>query len=90
MGAVFFGLHAAIADFEHVGIVPVARAGEGRKTCLGEADCCHGGVVVFDVAGGAPRVAADDGSPAPDRLPAILAERVERWAGRCGQVRRAW
>ena len=36
--AVLVGLHAAVADFQHVRIVPVARPGVFREARLAEAD----------------------------------------------------
>src|ERR1035437_6922496 len=42
VGAVFGVGHAAIADFEHVGIVPVARSGIFFATVLVETDVGHG------------------------------------------------
>ena len=34
----------------------------------------------LNVAGGAPQIAADAGRPLPDRVPAVLAERVDNGA----------
>src|SRR5712675_759836 len=65
-GAVFVVGHAAVADFEHVGIVPVAGLGERGECVLPKADGGHGIPSIADVAGGTPSVAADFGSPLPN------------------------
>ncbi len=75
VGPVLRPIHAAVADLQHVRIVPVAGAGEGAETGLLEADPGHRGVVICDVASGAPGVAADRGTPAPNGLPAAVGER---------------
>src|SRR5581483_1091560 len=62
MRLVLNGGHATAADFEHVGIVPTTRSsgvgGGAVRIDVGN----HAGVVVADVAGGAP-VIAQDGRP---------------------------
>jgi len=75
--AVFVVGHAAVAHFEHVGIVPVAGLGEWGERVLREADGGHGIPGVADVAGGAPGVAADFRSPLPNIGAAVLAKTVE-------------
>src|SRR5258708_2417595 len=77
--AVFGSGHAAIADFEHVGIIPVARASVGFQTDL-QIQNLRPAEPVFlaiptigDVAGGAPEV-ADIARPEPGFVAAPLAE----------------
>ena len=74
-----FGVgHAAVADFQHVGIVPVAGAGKLLAAGLQfEADVLHGCPAVADVAGGAPQIAADLLAPLADVQIAVLAEAVD-------------
>ena len=45
--AILGGGHAAIADFQHVGIVPVARSGIGLQTILQIQDLHHAEAVLF-------------------------------------------
>ena len=52
--AVFLRIHASVADFQHVRIIPMARAGILRDSRLTEADFRHARIPVADVAGGAP------------------------------------
>src|SRR5258708_4393759 len=69
VGAVFRRGHSAIADFEHVRIIPVSRPGKGLKTNLQIQDVEHavGATItgfpflfalpsVLDVSGGAPKI----------------------------------
>ena len=77
MGAIGVFRHAAIADLEHVGIVPAAGAGIAGLAVMFEADLRHGRIVVGDVAGGAPQMAADPPTPATDVEPAIFAQRID-------------
>ena len=76
MGAVFIGGHAAVADLQHVGIVPVSRAGVFGDRRLGIDDLHHPLVGVVYVAGGAPQIATDLRAPLPHALAAVLAEAV--------------
>src|SRR5690348_4587944 len=82
MGAVLRVSHAPVADLQHVGVVPVARAGSGIERFVLIYDVQHAvrtatptrplvmtGPVVLDIASGAPQVAADFLAPQP-RLPA--------------------
>ena len=75
--AVLIKAHATVADFEHVRIIPMARAGKLSETCLAETDLFHARVVVLDVAGGSPQVATDRDAPLPNRVVAILTEAVD-------------
>ena len=83
--AVFDGGHFAVADFEHVGIVPVAGAGVGFEAVFGvdnfhEAEAVLLAVpAVGDVAGGAPHV-ADVAGPEPRLVAAPFADAEENWA----------
>ena len=67
----------AVADFEHVGIVPMAGAGVGFEALLLAEDGVDAVPVGIDVAGGAPEVAAERGRPLPHGVPAVLAERED-------------
>src|SRR5712692_3975021 len=79
VGAVFSGGHAAIADFEHVGIVPMARAGVSFQTDLQIQNLGPAQPIFFaiptigDVAGGAPEI-ADIARPEPGFVAAPFAE----------------
>ena len=77
--------HAAVADLEHVGIVPVARAGILLAAVLVEADVGHGVPAVADVAGCPPQVAAHTGAPLADVEHSILAETVHHRPARRAQ-----
>src|SRR6516162_557586 len=70
MRAIFGNGHAAIADFEHVGIIPMARTSEGFEADLQVKDIEHSvfaagpvgpfflaGPFVADVSGSAPQIA---------------------------------
>ena len=83
--AVFIGVHAAVADLQHVGVVPVARTGVRRNSDLAEADLVHGIPGVADVARRPPQVAADLGSPRPDIRQAVLAQAVDDGPARMGK-----
>src|SRR5579875_2211348 len=74
MRAIFAGGHAAVSDFEHVGIVPVARSRELRKAALPEPDRDHAVVIVLDIACGAPKIRAHRLRPSPDPSAAVDAE----------------
>src|SRR6266849_4459794 len=66
-------LHAAVADFQHVRVVPVAGAGEFFQPILREADERHAVVFVRDVAGGAPEITGAR-SPGPRSFHAPVAD----------------
>src|SRR5215831_18977811 len=74
---IFLLVHAAIADLEHVGIVPMSRAGIARDIDLTEAYGRHAEVAVGNVLGGTPEVAAHRGAPLPDIVLAILTQAVD-------------
>src|SRR5258708_12190857 len=79
MRAIFYGGHAAIADFEHVGIIPVAGASVGFQADLQIQNLCPTQLVflaipaIGDVTSGAPEV-ADVAGPEPGFVGAPLAE----------------
>src|SRR5208337_1613448 len=77
VGAVFVGGHAAVADLQHVRIVPVSGAGVFRDRGLRIDNFHHALVGVVDIAGGAPQIAADERSPLPHVGAAVLAEAVD-------------
>ncbi len=52
--AVFLRVHATVTDFQHVRVIPVARASEFRDSSLAETDFRHARIAVADVAGGPP------------------------------------
>ena len=74
---VLVGGHSAVADFEHVGVVPVAGAAVLCDVGLLVGDEDHLAVGVVDVVGGAPHLAADGGAKLPGFVEAVLAEAVE-------------
>src|SRR5207245_6510768 len=63
----------SIADFEHVGIVPVSRAGEFLQAVLAESNQRHAVVLVADVPRRPPEVSSLR-SPAPRRLNTPIAD----------------
>ena len=65
VGAVLGEGELAVADFEHVGVVPVAGACVFFKSGLLLKDGVDAVPVGIDVAGGAPGVAAEGGRPFP-------------------------
>src|SRR5436305_15330147 len=67
-------IHAAIADFEHVRIIPMSGAGKWFEAILVESDNGHPIVVICDVFGRAPQVAAHRGAPSPDALVSVLTQ----------------
>src|SRR5450432_1666161 len=81
VGLVFDVGHAAVADLQHVGVVPVADAGVLLAAGLElEADVVHGLPTVVDVAGGAPQIAADFVAPLANIQVAVLAKAVDNGA----------
>src|SRR6266481_430865 len=77
--SILVGVHAAVADFEHVRIVPMSRSGKARQRCLAKTNRLHARVMVVDVASGTPEIAAYACAPLPHRVVAILAEAVDDW-----------
>ena len=77
VGAVFVEGELAVADLEHVGVVPVAGGGVLGEAGLAEADPGHAVVAGVDVVGGAPEVGADRRAPLPYGVAAVLAEAVD-------------
>ena len=69
VGAVFGERQLAVADFEHVGVVPVAGAGVAGESGLLAGDVVDALPAGFDVAGGAPEVAAELRGPTPTGNP---------------------
>ncbi len=82
VGAVLVVGHVAVADLQHVGVVPVARAGVGRSRNLLLDIADHALPRVADVAGGAPQIAAHLRSPLLHAAHAVLAEAVDDGASR--------
>src|SRR5215471_13103362 len=75
--------HAAIANLEHVGIVPLPGTGMRRQIALRESDIGHGVPGIANVAGGAPEIARYRGPPFLHFVAAVLAKAVnDRAAGR--------
>src|SRR5712692_8745833 len=72
MCAVLVIVHASIAYFEHVGIVPVARTRKLFKTILIESNFRHDSVLICDVSRGTPQIAANRLAPRPDFVPPIF------------------
>src|SRR5216684_1584153 len=85
--AVLGGDHAAVADFEHIGIIPVARAGVGFQANLQVQNLREAKATLLafptvgDVASGAPEVANVSG-PEPRLVRAPLAEAENNGAAR--------
>jgi hypothetical protein len=75
--AIFVGGHPAIADLEHVRVVPVARLGMLDDLKLSEADALHRFPAVADVEGSAPQIAAGLGAPLPHVARAVIAEAID-------------
>ena len=75
--AILVGAHAAVADFEHVGVIPVAGSAVFGDVCLLVGDEDHLSPGVVDVIGGTPHLAPDGGTKLPGRVEAVLAEAVE-------------
>ena len=76
VSAILVGRHAAVTDFQHVRIIPVAGLGIGRDIKLLEANLIHRLPTIADVASGAPEISADLRAPVPDIAASILAEAV--------------
>src|ERR1019366_2399245 len=74
--AIFSQCEPAVANLEHVGIVPVAGAGVFGEACILIDDVDDAHPVGPDVAGGAPEVAAERRSPLPRSVQAVLAKGV--------------
>ena len=80
--AVLGGGQRAVADLQHVRVVPVPGPGVGGQAHVAVEDRQHAGVAGVDVAGGAPAV-ADAGPPGPHAVLAPVAQAVQdRPAGR--------
>src|ERR1019366_1111685 len=77
VGAVLSQGEIAVADFEHVGIVPVARPRVFGQASLLADDVVNAAPIGPHVTGGAPEVAAEGGRPLPNRIPSVLAEGVD-------------
>src|SRR5436853_484080 len=69
-------LHASVADFEHVRIVPVTGASEFFESILGESDSDHAVVLVLNIACGAPGISRAR-SPGPRSFHAPIADAEE-------------
>ena len=78
MGDVLVVGKFAITDFEHVGIVPVARASESGETGLFTTDEDSCGRSWGDMSPVVrQRLALTDGPHGPDRVPSILAKAID-------------
>src|SRR5260370_6671285 len=66
--SIFIAAHAAVADLEHVRIVPMPRSGKARQTRLAKANLLHARIMVVDVASGAPEIPAHACAPLPNRV----------------------
>src|SRR5215469_3200291 len=85
MSPILFRVHAAIADLEHVRIVPVSRACEPRQASLAEANLRHTRVLIRYISRSPPEVAADVSSPTPDSVVAVLAQAIDDWTAGASQ-----
>src|ERR1700761_2882978 len=83
VGSVLVERHSAVADLEHVWIVPVSGARVAGEPGLREADERHAIVLIGDVAGSAPEVSADLRAPLPNVAHTVLAE-TENDGPACG------
>src|SRR5882757_5114492 len=72
-------LHTAIANLEHVWIVPVTRASEIFEAILREADQRHTIPVVLNIIGRTPEIPARSRSPLPDCIQSILTVAIHHW-----------
>src|ERR1700748_84343 len=57
VGPILVGVHTAVADLEHIRIVPMSRTCKASQSSLAKPDRLHSRVVIVDVAGGAPEIA---------------------------------
>src|SRR5439155_3569873 len=80
--SVFVVGHAAVADFEHVRIVPMSRRSPRSQFVLLKTDLGHRVPGVANVSRGTPGIAAYLGSPLPHIIAAILTKAVENWTPR--------
>src|SRR5260370_21518024 len=55
--AIFVAIHAAVADFQHVGIIPLARSGKRFQSVLRKTDEGHAVIFIADISGCPPEVA---------------------------------
>src|SRR5258708_21116794 len=77
--------HSTVADLQHVGIIPMSRAGKASQSSLAETNLNHLVVRVSDISRGAPKVAANSRAPLPHRIVSVLAETVHNWAAGAAQ-----
>src|SRR5215472_9355178 len=74
MGTIFVSRHPAIADLQHVRIVPVPGPNVRIDIKLTKADAVHRLPAIADVPGGAPQIAPDFAAPRPHIIATVLAE----------------
>ena len=80
MRPVFRRGHAAVANLQHVRVIPVAAAGVRREPALVESDVGHRFPVVLNIAGGAPEIRAHLRPPRPNIGGAVFAQAVDEGA----------
>ncbi len=77
VGAVLILGHFAVADLQHVRIVPVPGPGEAREARLAESDSAHARVGVVDVIRRAPHAGAHRRPPLPRLVQTVLAQAIK-------------
>src|SRR3984957_19804402 len=76
MRSVFIRCHAAVADFKHIGIVPMAWPGVSGNIKLSKTKSIHRSPVILDVASSAPQVTTYIRPPFPDISNSVFAKTV--------------
>src|SRR5205807_2780773 len=77
--------HAAVADFQHVGIIPMTGLGPGREIVLAKSNSRHRIPSVTNVAGCAPEITTNISAPLPNVEATVLAKTVNDGAFGCSQ-----
>src|SRR5437762_2366201 len=76
MCAILLETHSAVADFEHIRIVPAAWSGTGFLAVLTEAIVGHRRPAIEDIVRGAPEIAAHFAAPLAYVQQAVLAKAI--------------
>src|SRR2546423_14679116 len=77
MGSVFGITHVAVADFQHVRVIPVSGPRIGGKFVLSKADFRHRVPGITNISRCPPEISAYVRSPFPNLLPAVLAQAID-------------
>src|SRR5258706_3890100 len=76
---IFVAFHAAVANLQHVWIVPVSGTGKFLQAILAESNHRHSVVVIRDVSRGAPEISGSR-TPTPRSFHAPVANAEYDWA----------